>query len=62
VADFIDDENSKKCREVVDALLNVESGLTNWEMDFLDNLKGWVGNFTEKQARVVEKIYDRVLK
>lgn len=62
MADFIDDENSKKCREVVDALLNVESGLTNWEMDFLDNLKGWVGNFTEKQARVVEKIYDRVLK
>ena len=43
-------------------LLQVENGLSAWEIDFLDNLNSeWNGDFTDRQAAVIEKIYERVM-
>ena len=46
-------------------LLDLESGLTAWEMDFLDSLhdQGWMNPnnwlFTEKQINKFNQIYER---
>lgn len=46
-------------RSLLDELLALESGLTEWEVDFVDDLSRWEGAFTEKQAETLEKIYER---
>lgn len=47
---------------MLDELLAVEHGLTDWEIKFLDSLNDeWRGKMTTKQAEKLEKIWDRVL-
>lgn len=48
-------------RKMLDELLEVEEGLSPWEINFLDSLNGWASDFTPKQAATLEKIWDRVL-
>ena len=49
--------------ETLNELLAQESGLTGWEMDFLESLSEWTPRpFTEKQIAVLEKIEARLLK
>jgi len=47
-------------------LLEVESGLSAWEMDFLDSLvsQGFLGrtDFSEKQRDKLEQIWGRIFK
>ena len=38
-------------------LLDLEDGLTDWEMEFVDSLSTWDGPFTEKQRATMYKIY-----
>lgn len=52
-------ENMDYYRSLLDELLAMESGLTGWEVDFIDDLSRWDGAFTEKQAETLEKIYER---
>jgi hypothetical protein len=45
-------------------LLDLDSGLTDWELDFLDGPRGltkWQGDFTPKQFNCLEKIWNRLL-
>ena len=48
--------------EIVDDLLNKESGLTSWEIDFIDSLDKQRGRkLSEKQIQCLERIVDKVL-
>lgn len=44
----------------VDELLSAESGLTAWEMEFLENMDGRT-SFSDAQADKIKQIWDRVL-
>jgi hypothetical protein len=48
-------------RNILNELLAVEEGLTEWEIEFLESLNEWMGGFTEKQATKLEDIWNRVL-
>jgi hypothetical protein len=54
-------EDSATVLKMIYELLKLEEGLTEWEINFLDSLLDWEGNFTIKQADRVESIYKRVM-
>lgn len=43
-------EQMQNYRDMVQELLDVESGLTDWEIDFLDSLHAWQGDYRPKQT------------
>lgn len=45
---------------MLEELLAVEHGLSNQEIDFLDNINDWDGCFSVPQAKWLQKIYDRL--
>ncbi len=46
---------------MLDELLDVEDGLTAWEMDFIESLNGRRGReLTESQADKLHQIFERV--
>ena len=53
-------------QNMMEELLEKESGLTAWEIDFLDSLhdQGWMDDknwfFTERQIEKFEQVYERV--
>jgi len=53
---------SQNYNGVLDELLEVESGLTAWEMDFIESLDKQRGRgFTEKQVEILNRIHEKVL-
>ena len=48
-------------KELVEELCDVQSGLTNWECDFVSDMLDWAGEYTQKQRATIEKIYDKVM-
>jgi len=46
--------------EMMIELLDLESGLTDLEMDFLDNINQWEGSFTDGQEATLIKIHNRM--
>lgn len=44
----------------VEDCLEHEELLTAWEVDFLNNLLEWEGDFTERQDEVLERIISKV--
>lgn len=46
--------------DMLEELLNLESGLSQWEMEFIESLSNWDGVFTGKQAETLTKIYDKL--
>ena len=42
-------------------LLDLDEGMTNKEMDFLDSLCEWEGDFTDNQFAWLESIWNRLL-
>lgn len=53
-------EQMDNYRAMVRELLELDHGLTDWEIGFLDNLNNWQGNYTWKQVGTLERIYQRV--
>ncbi len=47
-----------KQMEMLADLLDLNAGLSNWEMEFVESLSHWDGLFTEKQGETLEKIWD----
>lgn len=52
---------SDRFRDMIDDLCDVTEGLTNWECDFVSDMKDWVGEFTERQKEVIERIWNQVM-
>ena len=46
-------------RDQLDACLAVRGRFTAWEHGFLDSLQAWADEPTEKQQRVLDKLYRR---
>jgi hypothetical protein len=56
-----------KYQDMLRELIDVDAGLTGWEMDFLDSLcgQGYLDDdhlITEKQANKLEQIWNRIFK
>ena len=45
-------------REMLEELENCSDQLSGWEVDFVDSLQNWDGDFTERQEEVLEDMYD----
>jgi hypothetical protein len=39
----------------------MESGLTNWECNFVSDMLDWKGPYTERQMDCLQQIWDRVI-
>jgi len=48
-----------EARECVKALLDVQEGLTDWEVDFVCDCSRRSLSYTEKQLNCIFKIYDK---
>jgi len=49
-------------QELVDALCDIEEGLSEWEVEFVDSLSKWmddVGELTGPQRRKAEQIWSK---
>ncbi len=53
------DPRQVEAHDCLDALLEIKSGLTDWEADFVEDCAGWVGEFTDRQIDKILEIYDR---
>jgi hypothetical protein len=62
MADLIPEEDMTELRGMLSELLALESGLSNWEIEFLDSLNEWTGCFTEKQAEKLSTIYKHAVR
>jgi hypothetical protein len=49
----------QKAKDHLRDLLELEDGLTDWEVNFIDDMSRWEGDFTEKQIAMIYKIYER---
>lgn len=60
MADYVKAEAMPQHRDLLDELLNLDAGLTDTQIEFLDSLNEWEGAFTTKQAAYLEKIYEKL--
>jgi hypothetical protein len=52
-------EEQKRAREVLQDLLALDEGLTNWEIDFIESVNQWQSDLTPKQIETLDKIYEK---
>ena len=45
-------------RERLEELLELESGLSDWDMEFIESLTRWTGEFTIKQQIKLRELHD----
>jgi len=57
---FVPIKEMDELHEILDELLEVEHGLTEWEVDFIEALSKWEACFTMKQAGTLRSIYKRL--
>lgn len=55
------DGNQQEYRNMVKELCELDSGLTEFEVDFIESLSHWSGNYTKKQVETLEKLWRRHL-
>ena len=55
--------NQKDYKDMVEELcLNEEDRMNGWECDFVSDLAGWEGDYTEKQICLLDEIWERVFR
>jgi len=47
-------------KSLLEDFCDVSSGLTNWEIEFIDSLCAWDGCFSVLQANKLEEMYKRM--
>ncbi|MBW8017090.1 MAG: hypothetical protein FVQ82_12970 [Planctomycetes bacterium] len=57
---FVTEERTAKARKMIDELNGVEVTLSVSQINFIDSVYYWRGNFTERQAEGIEGIYEKV--
>ena len=53
-------EVQKSAREFLAELLELDEGLTPWEVDFVESVSHWENDFTPKQIATINKIWERM--
>ena len=59
---FVEDAEMPRLLGQLSDLLQVEKGLSDWDLKFLDGPRGltkWDGNFSVDQAHYLDKMYDK---
>ena len=51
--------NQSDYRSMLEELLELDEGLSSFEMEFIDSLSYWDGDFTENQVKTLKKIWNR---
>lgn len=49
----------KEYRTMLKNLLELDEGLSAWEIDFIENMNHWQGDFRENQANKIEALWDK---
>jgi hypothetical protein len=49
-----------EAREMVQKLCQLEEGLNDWELPFIENVSKWEGNYTSAQLSSIAKIAERL--
>lgn len=60
MSNTVDSDRHSNCRDMLEELLDLEDGLSGWEVEFIENLFHWDGTFTPRQALKIESIYERL--
>lgn len=55
MAEFIKAYEMTYYRGMLDELLSLDEGLTDWELDFIEMLSSWDGCFTKPQFEVKDE-------
>jgi hypothetical protein len=53
-------DHQKEAREHLADVLELDEGLTQWEVDFIENLSNWEGDLTPKQIATINKIWEKL--
>ncbi len=48
-------------RKMLDELSELEEGLNDWQIDFIESVNKWEGNFTQKQSETIMRIWGKLL-
>ena len=48
-------------RNMVDELLEVDDGLSDWEFGFIDNVDKWSGDYTVAQQICIEEVWNKTV-
>lgn len=51
------DEKQKRLRGQVKDLCNVEEGLSEWEVNFVNDMYNWQGDYHPKQEKKIDELY-----
>lgn len=54
---LISDTEQEAALKFLQELCNLESGLSEWEIGFIESLAKWNNNFTDKQYTVLRRIW-----
>jgi hypothetical protein len=57
VAEFVDIDMMPQLKDLLSELLDVEEGLTSWQVDFIESLSNWDGRFTVGQAEKLQQVH-----
>lgn len=49
-----------EAREYVTQLLDVEDGLTDWEVEFVDKISNWGRDYTDRQLQTIADLHRRI--
>lgn len=53
---------NKGAKQKVEELIDLGmSNFSSWELEFLDSIQDWSGEFSEKQLEIIEKLVDEKL-
>lgn len=58
-AEFITRRQTERAEAMLDELCEVESGLSEWEIRFIQDLLDWDGRLTVDQFKKLEEVYGR---
>lgn len=55
----IDEIPDDEFHDMVRDLCDVESGLSHWEVEFVDDVADWTGNFSDKQKQKIKDLWEK---
>jgi len=58
---IIDADDYAAAMALLEELLELDSGLTSWEIGFIESLDEWDGHFTEGQYEKLQEVHNRHL-
>ncbi len=55
----IEAEEQVKAQDLLEELLDLDSGLSSWEIEFIESLDEWDGMFTQAQFAKLKEVHER---